>query len=659
LAWFHQIALSLAAVAGVASCGGSSGPSVTAIFELRRSQPLADFYRLPWPTDLRLTSTGSPDLTEFPTDGIALLQQLASITQGFSPNGAIYFRFDGAVGCLPADPASSLATDSSVYLVDIDPASAQKGERIPIKTKVDMVGSDYITAPNLDFLPFPGFPMRPGTKYAAVITDRVCGASGGPVKASPDFLAVMADDATSDPAVSAARTVFAPLKSWLDANNIPRTTIVSATVFTTQDPISLMQKARQVVLAQVPAPTAANLSVNIQANNYTEYVGTYGPAPIFQKGTSPYHFSGGTIAVDNSGNPIIDHNEPALRLSISVPKGTMPNNGWPVVVYAHGTGGGYESYIVDGPTGSINDGSASHLAQVVDPTSLQVVGRFAMISTDQVVHGPIRNPMGLCPDPLFFNTDNLPAARDNVRQGAIDNYTLVRLAQSFDMTMPDGNHVKLDPTNVYFYGHSQGGITGPPFLGFEPNVKAAVLSGAGGNLIEALLHKTAPVDITQFIFALVRDNNLDEFNPVLTVFQDFIDSGDPVNYGRILYREPVAGVAPKPIFQSEGFVDHFAPIETIEAFGTSIGVQPILPEIQPVAGTTLRGLAPIATPVSDNVMSTTGQKVTAVLAQYQCKAPECNDGHFVLFTEPQGIAQYTNFLATLVATGTATVPSVP
>ncbi|MFU8803685.1 MAG: hypothetical protein ACNA8W_07755, partial [Bradymonadaceae bacterium] len=47
----------------------------------------------------------------------------------------------------------------------------------------------------------------------------------------------------------------------------------------------------------------------------------------------------------------------------------------------------------------------------------------------------------------------------------------------------------------YVFGHSQGGITGPPAVAFEPMVSGVVYSGAGGLLIESLLHKTSPVDI--------------------------------------------------------------------------------------------------------------------------------------------------------------------
>ena len=54
---------------------------------------------------------------------------------------------------------------------------------------------------------------------------------------------------------------------------------------------------------------------------------------------------------------------------------------------------------------------------------------------------------------------------------------------------------EVDPARIGVIGHSQGGITGAPFLAFEPGVKAAVLSGTSALLFRVLLEKTQPFDI--------------------------------------------------------------------------------------------------------------------------------------------------------------------
>ena len=120
---------------------------------------------------------------------------------------------------------------------------------------------------------------------------------------------------------------------------------------------------------------------------------------------------------------------------------------------------------------------------------------IAVVGIDQVLHGP-RNP-GSSPQISFFNFQNPLSARDSTRQGAADNVALLRLLLGFDFTErhPNGRTVRFDPDRIYFMGHSQGGLTGPPWLAYEPLIKGAVLSGAGGLIYLSLLNKTEPVNI--------------------------------------------------------------------------------------------------------------------------------------------------------------------
>src|SRR6185503_4314156 len=143
--------------------------------------------------------------------------------------------------------------------------------------------------------------------------------------------------------------------------------------------------------------------------------------------------------------------------------------GWPIAICQHGTGSTYTSFVTDG--------TANELAKQ----------GIATIATDQVLHG-LRNPGGN-PELAFFNFTNIYAARDNSLQGAADGFSLMRLALA--LSFSDGSRtISFDPARVYFFGHSQGGLTGPGFVAFEPSVSGAVLSGTGGLLYLALLNKT-------------------------------------------------------------------------------------------------------------------------------------------------------------------------
>lgn len=325
----------------------------------------------------------------------------------------------------------------------------------------------------------------------------------------------------------------------------------------------------------------------------------------------------------------------SMRFALSVPAGPVPALGWPLAIYSHGTGGDHISFVADGTD--------------------DVLARegIAVISTDQVLHGP-RNPGG-DPELDFFNFGNVYAARDNALQGFADAFSQLRLGVG--LSIPDGARTHtIDPTKIYFFGHSQGGATGPGFVAFEPTLSGAVLSGTAGALYLNLLHKTEPLDIPALVETFIRDLPLDEDNPSIALAQTWIERSDSVNYAPLMARKPptVDGVklTPRNIFQTEGFTDSYSPNIGIEAMATSLGADIVsLPDQQEIEGITLRGGAVKPAPIMGNVNG-----ATVVLGQYDQEPG--SDGHFVVFDIAAAKQQSAKFLGTLARTGQATVVPV-
>jgi hypothetical protein len=219
------------------------------------------------------------------------------------------------------------------------------------------------------------------------------------------------------------------------------------------------------------------------------------------------------------------------------------------------------------------------------------------------------------------------------------------------------NPIPVNAGKAMFFGHSQGGLTGPGFVAYEPGLKGAVMSGTAGLIYLALLYKTNPIDIPSLVQTAIHDDPVDENNPTLAMLQMWLDRSDPINYASRMVRDPMIGpdgnpTSPRSIFQSEGFIDTYAPNPGIEAFATAIGGDLVMTaDEKAVEGLTLRGRTVKAPPFSDNL-----DNVTAVLAQYNQHAPAPgDDGHFVVFDVPAAEKQSADFLGTLAATGTATV----
>jgi hypothetical protein len=613
----------------------SSQHGVTALYDTSPSR--SDFFALPWPSDSRLI-TGSDgkkrlDLTGLYNPGKQIGQYLQTIGNepvgGFGTSAGIFFRFDGPLdpASLPASPFDSVAANSPVYLIDVTPSSPQLGKRLPVRVHFSHDWGNYIGPDSLVLVPEPGFPLREQTTYAAVVTDGVRGADGAPVRSDARFT-------PPPPSVPLA----------LPAGQ----SLVVATVFTTGEFTSIMKRLRDAVYAQAPEPQVADLA-NIAVPSgglFDQYEGTY-LAPNFQEGDPPYLTQGGRIHLGADGNPQVVRTE-KLRFAMTVPHGQpMPPGGWPVVLYAHGTGGSFTTFV--------SDGSAAHAARISDSGG-NVIGRMAMISIDQVLHGP-RDPTGSSPDYTIYNFQNLDAAQSNLKQGALDDFHLLRLVKNVDIAAAPvtGVPIKFDPAHIYFEGHSQGSETGPLFLAFEPEVKAAILSGAGANLMLAFLTKTNPVNI-KAVVEVVVDESVDEFHPLINLMQTYFESEDPANYGRYFFREPPSGLAAKSIFQGLGTSDSFDPPAVIKALALAMGVQPFKPTLDPIDDLPLRGLTWADLPLAGNVA---GGAATAALGEYSVPFTSAGkpayDGHFVVMNHPAAIFEANGFFATHVATGQAQV----
>ena len=358
------------------------------------------FYAQPWPLATRLRDDGTLDLDGFPTPPnatfiVANLPTIASKTHGFSTNGAIFASLDGALDpdTLPG-VAESLDDGASAYLVEVERGSATRGERTPISCGYRAEATAYNPPHFLACVPFPGFALRPATRYALVLTDALLDAEGEPLRASQRLLDVLHGRDDGEDALAAELIdAYAPLADFLladahaDADALEH--VVGGTVFSTQDPTAELRALAEAVQALDPPEVtdvrAYEGALPTESGSYVALQGTY-DTPIYQQGQTPYQLAGGEITFEADGTPF-QSGTLSLRFGLSVPMGAMPAGGWPVVLYHHGTGGDAYTFI--------EDGTAENLAQV----------GVAMIGVDAPVHGT-RKPDGVAPDLLFFNVTN-------------------------------------------------------------------------------------------------------------------------------------------------------------------------------------------------------------------------------------------------------------
>jgi hypothetical protein len=661
--------LGLAASLALVACGSEDSGRTTALFELATG-PDQDLFALPFPNELRRRADGSIDLARLGHGQPPLVQLWfdAASRVGFSRNAAAYFRFSGPIdpACLPRSPAASLMPGASVYWVNIDRRSRAYRQRIPVRLRFAAEAGLYIGGNALAVLPVSGFALEANTRYAAIVADALCDPAGHLVQPAADFVALLADATPAKAELVEAHRTYLPLREYL--RDTATTGVVAAAMFTTNDAAGLPGRAREVVWRRA-APVAENMFLAQERVKLVEIQGSY-VSPCFQQGTPPYLTAGGGMLLDAGGLPAVARDE-SLRFALTVPKGTMPEDGWPIVLHAHGTGGDFRSFIDHGE-------AADNLAAVKNDAG-ELIASFAMIGIDQPLHGA--RAAG-DPSLTFYNIQNPTALVHNALQAAADDYSLLRLVKglsigSLDWAAGSGKTgtevfdppIRFDPKRIYFMGHSQGTFTGIPFLAYEPEIRAAVLSGAGGGAALELLEREHPIN-TRELFSVALREPLDVYHPAMSLIQAAAEGSEPLNYGRMLIRHRAPGVGPKHLYMSQGFVDHFVPNATTDALATAVGAQLLGAVVRDVEGLALQELADAPLPAAGN-LSVDGTAVTAGLLQYRARATgkackvkdDCGerqycdnglcryDGHYATYYDADAVRHYTRFLATLARDG--------
>ncbi|MCB9664273.1 MAG: hypothetical protein H6732_09180 [Alphaproteobacteria bacterium] len=655
------------------------GGTFRMIFEVPGQPVTKDFYRLPFPNDARIDASGRLDLSGHPTPGelvpvlgdvvASLLQDAEDLVDGFGPNQAIFMRFS----TFPDNASLDFGTSGTPFLSDGGPTIAlvdlTEGSRSansqPASFSASSARGQYICRNWLALTPLDGRPLTPGHTYAVVLSDGVTDDGGTPLTADADFAAMLGASAPTESRLARAYEAYAPLRAWAAELQLDTSRIRGGTVFTIQDTNALPEAVHDAVLAtSAPKLTGAvvcgggddpfaesgdtSRGCTKASDLYTEIQGLVG-LPQFQTGTPPFKEAADGGGIDPDATPRTQQ----VHVAISLPKdGTMPPDGWPVVLYGHGTGGSYTSFL--------REGLAEQLASIDD---LDTTVNYAMVGFDAPMHGPRSgvdtypaakrdawleiDPGAFDPDVLFFNPINLEAARANVLQEAADLWSLVRLLAAGIPAedSPTGSAIAFDVDHLVYLGHSQGGVVGPLFAAFEGEVDAVVLSGAGGLTIQTLLNKTSPNDIPSGVRVALADPNIGRNHPVLNLAQMLAEASDGVNFGGYLLREPRGELARRHVFQIFGRGDTFSPDATQSPLTRVLGLQQLVRTSTPLD---TNRYPEVSLPVGENLGGITG-----VVGTYDAAGGK--DAHFVLFERDDAATHLATFLASFVLDGAPTI----
>ena len=604
-----------------------------------------NMFDLPYPSDIRRTAEGGLDMSTFPNPHkIVLLENYLTfaeeVLKGYSLTPSILFQFTGTLDTskMPL-PAASREPNSVYQLVNVDPDSDEFGTRHAVRPHWwDKQKYTYVPNFTLGLNPIHGIPLQTLTTYAAFVTTDVVDMHKQALVQSPIIRDALEGD--GDLAEN-----LAPLKAWIEIDGtLSIEQIATATVFTTGDPTKEMWTIRDFIRDDLEAPvisTTEEGKPDIVLGEspkpyYAVYEGHY-PNPNFQSGEKPYN-EGGDIHFGEDGKPIVQSTE-QLRFALTIPKGfEMPETGWPLVLYGHGTGGDWKSFIETQPRAPAREFAERGVA---------------MLGIDQPLHGD-RFEGELDVEIYSFNFFNGRAGRSNFRQSAIDVLSQIRFVREGLKVPADVSHtgqeILIDPDNVFFMGHSHGGISAGIFAPLDTDLKAIIMSGGGGGLSSTIIERKTPVDIKKLMEAAMgieSDFELVVSHPVIGLVQNLVDATDPLSFAPF-YRNRGPDEPPINIMMTEGTLDAQTPPIATESLAAAARI-PILdpPATDPVAYFLL-GMEPIKTPVKNNYKNKYGSS-TAFLMQFD-KA-----NHWAIFNQPTAVKRYIEFVLSAIQTGTPSI----
>ncbi len=513
-----------------------------------------DWLRLPFPSDERRHADGTIALDDMPI-GSSLMRpwrELASTLPNFGLQSATFFAFTGALptSTLPATPADSLASTSTLQLVDLT-----NGTRYPVRWRFtdDPGTSIYLAAHTLAVAPVEGFVLAEGHTFAVLVL--------GPSRStSPALAAALAVEEPRDPSQRARWSAFAPLRAHASRERIDASRVVAATVFTTANvgddltgrarAASQLADGRDAVWkpARAGAPIVAQARFTYEVGKEVLYRLVGGEITLAnqQRGEVPYESSGGDFIDLATESPRSERANITLTVPAEAPAGATC---LPVVIYAHGTGGNALS--------GVDDGTAPRLA----------ARGMATLSFDQPMHGLRAQGKRFDVDTLTFNVANPRAFRTTMRQGALDLVQIDALRASLPALPRDFAPLPLCAGKARVFAHSQGGLSAAMALGAGFDPERTLISGAGGALHVTIAERKDPVDFAGLLRVAAKigdDEAFDDRHPVMALLQLLGDVSDPAVYAR---RWGTGGA----VMQTAGRLDSNTPYRSATALAVISG----------------------------------------------------------------------------------------
>ncbi len=441
---------------------------------------------------------------------------------GYSPGSIIMMHFvngvDLAASNIPpvTNYAASLAPASPTVLIEADSPGCVRLEHFGENDVSIGPGNVPVQPPGQVFMIRPGRRLKNSTRYIVAVRNLIDQGAAA-IPAPPGFAALRDGTPTGQPAIEDRRAEFTAVFTKLETDcGIPRASLTLAWEFATAS-----DDAIERYLLTMRDQTFAALGSNAPAFTVTQVQddpfgdprvcrrvrGTY-TVPLYTTFDGP----GSVLNIDTMTNLPVQNGTTQAPFTAIIPcslTSPTPTAGRPIF-YGHGLLGSGDSEV-----------SSDHLRTLANTYG------FVVVATDwqgmSINDYPI--VVGFLSDLSGFRT--LP---ERLHQGQLNQLVLGRLLGAPDGLSTDpafiyGGVPVIDPSEVFYYGNSQGGILGGVVMALEQETTRGVLGVPAANF-STLLQRS--VDFEPFFVALraAYPSNVDR-SLIYPLLQQLWDRSEP------------------------------------------------------------------------------------------------------------------------------------
>ncbi|HEX5059310.1 MAG TPA: hypothetical protein VFV99_08125 [Kofleriaceae bacterium] len=479
------------------------------------------------------------------------------------------------------DIGKSITPDSPTVLINL-----KTGELVPHFAELDAREPDKVASQALYIRP--AKLLDPGTQYAVAIKKTLKAKDGTELDIPEGFQAILDDQTTSHKLLEKIRPRFADIFAALEAKGIHKDDLVVAWDFTTRSRESVqadLYDARTATLAMTGTNgSALSFSVDMDTvptdTRFARRIDGTFDAPLFLTMNGSF---GPNIELvrDSAGKPMPTG---LYRVPFTALIPTCAMNATapvPLMIYGHGLLGKAADQVSSGGPKA----AASEVCAVVFGTDMRGM-------SEQDVPNVA----------LALNDGNLGhLIFDTLIQGMMNHVALVQIARgpmaTQLFTKTPGGATLVDPSRVYYYGISQGGIFGGTVCGIDPVIKKCVLQV---NAINYSMMLERSVDWPTYRTTLIGayDDPL-VVALMLNLMQQQWDRTDPVVVGDVLTTTGFPDTPAKQVLMQFGIADDQVPNVASEFQLRSMGLPIITPTPYTPYGATEAASAPSGVVIYD------------------------------------------------------------